>query len=508
MPGLDPQERQSLEQAQQAVQQAKADADKAWKAAHNCKPNPADARTAVSNALNAAKDAEEQGEKAKRLAQEFDEKLGESQRAAKKAEKQAIESMASAEVKKDRAAKELEDLENKLPAAQSELESAEAAVKKLQIPQSQADKLTRLRDEAAVLNGVLDQKLQAQKTALSEIDAAKKNFEEQTALGNQVRCKQSYVSYLWSGPPTTEGEKAAKELKEQKEKAQPAFDDAVTEAKRQFDSKQKEADDLKKILDDKQTNLNKAAEKAKQAKKELDQLQLDIQDKRKEAAELKTKATDAKKRLEDKSKDLAALEELKSLGKDAGEALQSAVGARQEALDLAVKQKLVDERLAADIESGDVFQNLTPEQKRALKAFDRGTFGGTAKKLAGELNGLSEAEFLQKMGQQQGANKSTKNTKKPGGGQQQMQKWEFPDGTVVRYKPEGDDYSGGAATYSIEVKSNRNAADQNLADVAFKVAPDGSAVPKAPANVNNPFPNNPERDAYRDKTMRQGHRSL
>jgi hypothetical protein len=32
-----------------------------------------------------------------------------------------------------------------------------------------------------------------------------------------------------------------------------------------------------------------------------------------------------------------------------------------------------------------------------------------------------------------------------------MQKWEYPDGTVVRYKPLGDEYRANA-TYSIEVK--------------------------------------------------------
>ena len=102
----------------------------------------------------------------------------------------------------------------------------------------------------------------------------------------------------------------------------------------------------------------------------------------------------------------------------------------------------------------------------------------------------------------------TKNVASPRGGQQVMRKWEYDDGTLVRYKPHGDEHSGGLATYSVEVKTSKAKADVGLGGIGFKVDPKGRAVPLGPGDVNNPFPGAPNHGAYRNQVMQLGHRSL
>lgn len=91
---------------------------------------------------------------------------------------------------------------------------------------------------------------------------------------------------------------------------------------------------------------------------------------------------------------------------------------------------------------------------------------------------------------------------------QPMQMWEYPDGTVVRYKPLGDNKRPGPA-YSIEVKKNPSKPDSGKDDAAFKLEPAGAPVPKGPFDVANPYPPNSDQYvAFEEALMEAGHRRL
>jgi hypothetical protein len=91
-----------------------------------------------------------------------------------------------------------------------------------------------------------------------------------------------------------------------------------------------------------------------------------------------------------------------------------------------------------------------------------------------------------------------------------MTVYEFPDGTVVRYKPLGDSERP-MATFSIEVKKNPALPDMGPDDVAFKVSADGQAVAKGPNDIANPYSKATEKAQfvlYEKSMMDAGHQSL
>lgn len=91
---------------------------------------------------------------------------------------------------------------------------------------------------------------------------------------------------------------------------------------------------------------------------------------------------------------------------------------------------------------------------------------------------------------------------------------EHTDGTLIRYKPNGDDHQRPPCpTYSVEVVKEHYVGgpyDPPLNRAAFKVDAQGRAVPKNPAEVNVPgaAANAVERAYYKDLMMKSGHKSL
>lgn len=89
-----------------------------------------------------------------------------------------------------------------------------------------------------------------------------------------------------------------------------------------------------------------------------------------------------------------------------------------------------------------------------------------------------------------------------------MRVYEYPDGTVVRYKPHGGSKRPGP-TYSIELKKDPSLSDLGKGDAAFKVDSSGRAVPKGPFEINNPYPKGSVQWlVFRDELMNAGHKSL
>ncbi|QRK08227.1 hypothetical protein JQX13_51290 [Archangium violaceum] len=130
--------------------------------------------------------------------------------------------------------------------------------------------------------------------------------------------------------------------------------------------------------------------------------------------------------------------------------------------------------------------NLRPEDQRALNAFTSGSRGMAAKQLSPQLSGLPVAQIEARMMADVSAGRATRlpDTTLPNGKPQQA--YQYSDGTLVRVKPQGDQFTS-EPSYSIEVLADgvHTAVDQN--SVAFKLDAKGQAVPKGPGVVPNPY---------------------
>jgi hypothetical protein len=183
--------------------------------------------------------------------------------------------------------------------------------------------------------------------------------------------------------------------------------------------------------------------------------------------------------------------------------------AKDAAEDAAKSEALRSAKEAAQraIDSGSVIdmQEIDSKTKTQLADFNAGKSGGKAVRLARELDGVSEKEFLTKMGSEPCTMKAVNIAGPP---PQSMYVYEYLDGTVVRYKPLGDAKRPGP-TYSIELKKDLSTPDRGKNDAAFKVDSSGKAVPKGPAEAMNPYPpGSLQADTFRDEVMNAGHKTL
>ncbi len=143
-----------------------------------------------------------------------------------------------------------------------------------------------------------------------------------------------------------------------------------------------------------------------------------------------------------------------------------------------------------------------------LADYAAGRTGGTARRLAGELSGKSEAEFQRIMTEEVNQGRATmKSANISGPPAQRMDIYEFADGTVVRYKPQGDTRRAGP-TYSIEVKKSPALPDTGPGSAAFKVDAKGKPVPRGPEDLFNPFKDVDQGREFRNTMMDLGHFQL
>ncbi|ACY14787.1 hypothetical protein [Haliangium ochraceum] len=168
------------------------------------------------------------------------------------------------------------------------------------------------------------------------------------------------------------------------------------------------------------------------------------------------------------------------------------------------------------IANGGAFDpsKLDADANAQLTNYQSGSF--EAQRIAPAVAGMSDANFQTFMANEvstgavpapQSRNISAPN---PPPALQAMLIWEYPDGTVVRYKPLGDERRPNP-TYSIEMKKNPSLPDSGPDDAAFKVGSSGTAVPKNAFEALNPFSlqtNAIQFHAFEDGLMNAGHLNL
>lgn len=166
------------------------------------------------------------------------------------------------------------------------------------------------------------------------------------------------------------------------------------------------------------------------------------------------------------------------------------------------------------IASGECFNRngMPAERRQRLEAWEAGgPDGREAARLGRELGGRRGEEVVRHMEREvasgrvrEGAERTIAAATEGG---QRMRVWEYPDGTVIRYKPKGDSYRRGP-THSVEVKIDRNVRDGDARDqgIAFKVDGKGRAVPRGPADIRIPdrLTGN-EITEYQNRIMDAGH---
>ncbi len=174
------------------------------------------------------------------------------------------------------------------------------------------------------------------------------------------------------------------------------------------------------------------------------------------------------------------------------------------------------------IRNGSAFDTaqLDAAAQAQLQAYRAGTTGMSARRLAPSLNGLGRKAFLTKMAAEVRAQNCTVTygpAPAPSGSTQKMVVYEFNDGTVVRYKPQGDRFQPAPGPmFSIEVKKNPAGPIRDQHDIAFKVDEKGEPVPKGPDDVSNPYPSSSPKGTkhaeqhliFLEMIMGSGHRTL
>jgi hypothetical protein len=162
------------------------------------------------------------------------------------------------------------------------------------------------------------------------------------------------------------------------------------------------------------------------------------------------------------------------------------------------------------LQNGDAFkQDANTDAVR--NEYDQGTQGGNAKSLSPRFAGRTVAEIIDILDTDVTSGRCTKSTSDlpmPNGQPPKPQiGYQYPDGTLVRVKPNGDVFSNNPM-YSVEVTNNTSGPVTGQEDIAFKVGTDGKAVPKGPDSVNNPYNRgtNPEQyNTYLEEVIKAGH---
>lgn len=161
--------------------------------------------------------------------------------------------------------------------------------------------------------------------------------------------------------------------------------------------------------------------------------------------------------------------------------------------------------------------DATSKVAKTLKRFrnPKDPTGKQAKRIAKELNEKkTRKEFLDYMAKEESSGRTKPHRTDPNG----QKIWEYEDGTVVRYKPNGDMHSGGKPTYSVEVLKEGRTMSKKDKHIAFKVDGEGRAVPANQKSTKphshdpgkgNPYPEGTiEHAQYVQEMMKAGHKHL
>jgi hypothetical protein len=167
-------------------------------------------------------------------------------------------------------------------------------------------------------------------------------------------------------------------------------------------------------------------------------------------------------------------------------------------------------RARSDRANGNAFaeSELDAPTKAAKTAYEAGTMGQAARSMSPQLAEKTMPEMEAMLEADVATGKSTK----PPGEQttaknKPMRSYLYPDGTLVRLKPEGDAF-GSEPKYSVEVTKQVGGPAANQDDIAFKVGADGVPTPKGPEDLNVPWDktqNPAQYKAYVDEALKYGH---
>lgn len=200
---------------------------------------------------------------------------------------------------------------------------------------------------------------------------------------------------------------------------------------------------------------------------------------------------------------------------------------------LAIKKARRDAKAAATAEAEaaarakalDSIENKSPfgadppaNIKSAEAAYRAGETGTSARDLSRRLTGRSHDEIRELLDGDVVAGKCTvaDDTFRAKGGMELPQRvYQYPDGTVVRLKPQGDGFGptrrappDAHPKYSVEVQNLDAQRVAGQDDIAFKLDQQGRPVPKGPSDVDNPYnrhTNREQYEAYEDAFIEAGH---
>ncbi|MGE3458685.1 MAG: DUF4157 domain-containing protein [Kofleriaceae bacterium] len=170
------------------------------------------------------------------------------------------------------------------------------------------------------------------------------------------------------------------------------------------------------------------------------------------------------------------------------------------------------------IDDGSVFERsaMSEDAKAQLDAYRKGTGrdGGAARRQSTALAGKTFAEMQAILDPDVTSGAAARATEQikgppPTGAQTQIAYY-YQDGSVIRLKPQGDEFNGWQPSYSVEVKTAHappGPSDPTM--IAFKVDDRGRAVPKDPDQIANPYVDGKyvdQHDAYDQHVLDAGHR--
>jgi hypothetical protein len=163
------------------------------------------------------------------------------------------------------------------------------------------------------------------------------------------------------------------------------------------------------------------------------------------------------------------------------------------------------------VREGKAFGAIDKQAKTRLAEIEGGV-RVVGQDLQRELLGKTEKEFLDTMAKEvaEGRVQAPRTLKIAGPPPQDMQMWEYKDGTVVRFKPLGDARRP-SPTFSVEVKKDPSLPDNGLDTSAFKLDRNGRPTPRDAEDILNPYSpatNRVQHDAFRDAILADSHFSL
>lgn len=182
-------------------------------------------------------------------------------------------------------------------------------------------------------------------------------------------------------------------------------------------------------------------------------------------------------------------------------------------------EKLAVDKANQSIDDGTVFDRsaMSESAKAQLDAYRNrtGSDGAAARKYSTTLSGkMTVADMELVLDPEIKAGTAVREPEEikgpPPTGKQTQLAYYFPDNSVIRLKPHGDEFNGWRPSYSVEVKiAGAPGGPSDPSMIAFKVDQHGRAVPKDPDHIANPYVDGKFRDqrtVYDLHVLNSGHR--